>query len=123
MSLDKGVFGTLNLLTPHLRTIIIDTADLDDRLLWVEVCWVASLITRRTARVIQAHYEKANSSFERPSIFHFGLEDKKQCRMLPLAVGGLRTSVQLLQGRFGRIWWLHTTRCSHVLARDYSSSK
>jgi hypothetical protein len=58
VSLDKAVFGTLSLSAPHLGTIIIDTAGLDDRLLWAEVCWVTSLITGRTARVIQAHYEK-----------------------------------------------------------------
>ena len=116
----KGIFDTLDPSTPHLGTIIIDTADSDDRLCWAEVCWAASLmasrlreqqyqaheiipvsieyelhlhlltqpckvfvysITGRTARVIQAHYEKGkfiirkteHLSFEEENIDDFKL--------------------------------------------------
>ena len=49
MSFAKGIFDTFDTSIPHLGTILIDGAESDDRLRWVEVCWAATLMAGRLA--------------------------------------------------------------------------
>jgi hypothetical protein len=99
MSLAKGVFDTLDSSTPHLGTIIIDTADPDDRLLWAEVCWAASLMAGRLREQQYQAHEIVPVSIYRYTNCYLHLLTQP-CKVFVYSITG--TNARVIQAHYGK---------------------